>query len=262
VADRDNALARAIGKLLFNVAAVALAAYLGACAFLYFKQRDLIYFGPYTRVAADSTHFELQREGCTLRGWSDDRGQAAALIYFGGNAERVGDKLGTLRERFPDHAIFMLAYRGYGASDCQPSEVALVGDGVALFDMVARSARPVDVIGSSLGSGVAVQVASQRPVRRLVLITPFDSLAAVGQAHYPLLPVRWLAQDVFDSAAVARRVRAEVRILIAGRDEIIPRANSEALVAAFAAPPKVVEFPQATHNDIQAQPGFYEALVR
>jgi hypothetical protein len=237
-----------------------LLAYGAACAWLYFGQRGLVYFGQYTRVDAATTDFELRRGDCILRGWADRPEAAQALLYFGGNAERIEGMRDRLRERFPAHALFLLAYRGYGASDCEASEAALIDDALALFDRAAAGGRPVDAIGRSLGSGVAMQLAARRPVRRLVLVTPFDSLAEVGQAHYPLFPVRWLATERYDSVAAAPRVTADVTVLIAGRDEIIPRANTEALIAAFAARPKAVEFPAAGHNDIALQPGYAEAL--
>jgi len=90
------------------------------------------------------------------------------------------------------------------------------------------------VIGRSLGSGVAVYVASQRQqVRRLVLVTPFDSLAAVAAHHYPFLPVRWLLLDRFNSAEYASSVTAPTLILAAGRDEVVPNTSTEALRSRF-----------------------------
>src|SRR5690606_28414209 len=105
-------------------------------------------------------------------------------------------------------------------------------DALALFDHVRESHATVSLVGRSLGSAVAVHVASQREVSRLVLITPFDSFVSVGRAHFPLFPIRWLLRERHDAASRAGLVRAPVLALIAAEDEIIPRASAEALVAA------------------------------
>ena len=126
----------------------------------------------------------------TLRGWKLNPGKSGALLYFGGNAERLDASRDEFARLFPDRTVYLLSYRGYGASEGQPGEAALFGDALALYD-AARARHPrrrYAVIGRSLGSGVASYLASQRPVERLALVTPFDSLAEVAQAHYPVVP--------------------------------------------------------------------------
>src|SRR5260370_41081884 len=90
-----------------------------------------------------------------------------ALIYFGGNAEDVSLNMPSLSAGFPDSAIYLLHYRGYGGSSGRPSEGALFADALTLFDQVHSKHPDVDVVGRSLGSGIAVYVASLRPVTRL-----------------------------------------------------------------------------------------------
>lgn len=110
---------------------------------------------------------------------------------------------------------------------------ALFGDGLALFDRVHADHPDIEVIGRSLGSGVAVYVASQRPVERLVLVTPYGSLAAVAAEHYPFMPVNWLLRDKFESGSYAPRVSAPTTIVAAENDEVIPKATTEALRSRF-----------------------------
>ena len=90
-----------------------------------------------------------------------------------------------LADAFPDHALYLLHYPGYGGAPGKPSEAAIAADALALFDRVAPQHPRVVVIGRSLGSGVAVQVASARPVARLVLVTPYDSLEEIAAKHVP-----------------------------------------------------------------------------
>ncbi|HYM86070.1 MAG TPA: alpha/beta fold hydrolase [Pseudoxanthomonas sp.] len=236
--------------------------YSGICALLYFKQRDLVYYPAATRVPAAVTNFNLTRDGVTLRGWKLNPGKAKALVYFGGNAERLESSREEFTRLFPGRTIYLLSYRGYGASDGKPTETALFGDALTLYDAV-RAQHPagdIAVIGRSLGSGVASYVASRRPVHKLVLITPFDSLTEVAQSHYRWLPVRWLISDAYASHRYLQQYSGPLLILRAGRDEVIPPDSTDRLVASLKTPPTVVDFPLADHNDISLQPRYGESL--
>src|SRR6185295_12273004 len=122
----------------------------------------------------------------------------------------------------------------YGGSTGAPSEIALLADAEALFDQVRAGHPRVAVIGRSLGSGIAMHLASVRDVSKLVLVTPYDSLVRVAQRHFALVPVSWLLKDTFDSFSKASKVRAPVLMLLAEHDRVIPRAHSERLATAFA----------------------------
>lgn len=156
-----------------------------------------------------------------------------ALLYFGGNAEDVSRNLPGFSVAFPGSAIYLPHYRGYGGSSGSPSEEALFADGLTLFDEVHSRHPNIDVIGRSLGSGIAVYVASRRPVARLVLVTPFDSLQDLAAIQYPYIPVRWLLLDKFESWRYAPQVRAPTLILAAEHDEIVPRASTDLLLTRF-----------------------------
>jgi hypothetical protein len=117
------------------------------------------------------------------------------------------------------------------------------------------------VVGRSLGSGVAVYLASQRPVARLVLVTPYDSLVDVAARHYPYFPVRWLLLDKFESSKYAKQVTAPTLVIAAEHDEIIPRASTRALVTRFrdgVVSLKIV--PGAGHNTISNKPEYISLL--
>ncbi len=224
---------------------LAVLGYAGICVALYFQQRGLMYFPQATRTAPADTDFQLTRDGLTLRGWVVNAGQPDPILYFGGNAERVEHRREQFARLFPDHSIYLLAYRGYGASDGQPNEQTLFGDALAFFDHVQARHRgqPVVVIGTSLGSGIASHVASKRPVTKLVLVAPFDSMAEVAGSHYPVLPVRWLLSDKYDSATHLAGYSAPVLVIRAGRDEVIPAASTDRFIDALGAPPQVVVLP-------------------
>ncbi len=229
-------------------------AYAGVCAWMYANQRQLVYFPQFTRVPAADTDFALERGRVALRGWVVNPGRPRAIVYFGGNAESVQKNRQEFARWLPGYSVYLVAYRGYGASDGEPGQQALLGDALAVFDRVQarHPGVPVSLIGASLGSGVASYVASRRRIGRLALITPFDSLAAVAQAHYPWLPVRWLLRERYDSVRYLAGYDGPLLIVRAGRDEVVPRANTERLIASLRRHPRVVVLPEAGHNSLDA----------
>lgn len=243
-------------------AAVIAMGYVALCAWMYARQRDFTYFPQFTRVDARDTDFELRRDGTTLRGWLVNPGRPSALLYFGGNAERIEMARDEFAAWFPDRSVYLLAYRGYGASEGSPGEAALFADSVALFDHVrARHPGSIVVVGRSLGSGVASYLASQRPVERLALITPFDSLAEVASAHYPWLPVRILFRERYESRRYLAAYRGPVLVVRAGRDELIPAGNTSRLIAALPSPPQILDVPEADHDSVGDAPAYRKALT-
>lgn len=238
--------------------------YLGLCGLMYARQRDLVYCPTETRVHAEQTDFALVHDGVTLRGWVVNPGRAQALIYFGGNAEPVQVNRERFARWFPQHTVYLMAYRGFGASEGEPTEAGLTSDALALFDHV-RQLHPrigIDVVGRSLGSGVAAHVAAHRPVRRLALVTPYDTLADVGQAHYRWLPVHLLARERYDSIANLSRYTGPILVVRAGQDTVIPAANTQRLINSLPRPPKVLQLRTADHSSIAFAPALARTMKR
>ena len=242
--------------------AVLALGYLAMCLLMFLQQRSFLYLPGYTRADPAGTDFSIERDGVVLRGWIVNPGRGDPILYFGGNAEGVELNREDFRDWFPDRSVYLLAYRGFGASQGEPRERDLQADALAFFDHVAgrHPGERISLLGRSLGSGVASHVAAQRPVDRLALVTPFDSMAAVGQAHFRWLPVRWLLRDRFESAKALRDFERPVLILRAADDEVIPVHNTDRLVAALPRPPKVVVIEDAGHNDLSLAPAYGQAL--
>lgn len=246
-------------RTLATGAILAGVGYLAVCAMLYFAQRSFIYY-PVPRQASVPVTSLLQPDADIIVSTNGLAGERA-VIYFGGNAEDVSLSVVQLAEAFPGAAIHAMHYRGYGGSTGSPSERALVGDGLGLHDQVAARHRQVVVVGRSLGSGIAIQVAAARPVQRLVLITPFDSLAELAATQFRLFPTRWLLQDTYESWRYAAALTMPVTVIIAGRDEVIPKQSSLRLAAALPqALTTQVEIADAGHNDLSQRPEYLAAL--
>lgn len=108
---------------------------------------------------------------------------------------------------------------------------------------------------------MAAYVAANRPADKLVLVTPYDSIAGVAQDKYPIVPVKWLIHDSFDTAELAPRLKMPMLILIAENDQVIPRARTMSLVSAFPAGAlKTVLVPGADHNTVVESKVYQEAV--
>lgn len=228
-------------------------------------QRKLIYRPDPTRIdpvqvgLVDVDEVALVRpDGVRLVGWyRAASGARPTVLYFHGNA----GNLATRAERMAAYVrsglgMFMMSYRGYGGSGGAPSEDANVADAIAAFDwLVARGVAPDGIVlyGESLGSGVAVQVALTRRPAGVVLDAPYTSIAALGQSHYPFLPVAWLATDRYDIVGrIGRLENVPVLILHGERDAVTPVEMGRAVHATANTPKKIVTFPEAGHADHHA----------
>jgi uncharacterized protein len=247
-------------RIAITVITAAAFVYLGACAALFFFQRSLIYF-PQPSSLGSSSQIRLPVDSAELRVSVRPLAGPHALIYFGGNAEDVSASLMSLSTAFPDHAVFLMHYRGYGGSSGAPSEPALQADALKLFDKIHSEHPNIVVVGRSLGSGIAIRVATQRPVSRLVLVTPYNSLQDLAAAQFPIFPVRWLLADKYESGRYAPLVRAPTTLIAAEHDEVIPRWSTDQLHARFAhGVARFVVLPGTGHNTISMNPLYLDIL--
>lgn len=231
--------------------------YFAGALVLYALQRKLLYFPtPYSSVPG-LEEIELSSDGVRLRGYRANPGRAHVLLYFGGNAEAVAASVANLAAQLPGITVIGFDYRGYGGSQGEPSERALYTDARAVYDSVKDAYQQISVLGRSLGSGVATYLASERPVTKLVLVTPFDSLAKVATSHYWYYPVRWLLKDKFNSVARAEKITAPTLILAAESDLVVPWRHTDELVKALVkCPSELVRIEGTGHNTIAGSPHY------
>jgi len=215
-------------RTILILTAIAGVIYFALCLVLFLAQRSFIYF-PQSKSASDNNRFTLNVDGERIVVSTRPGTGADAVIYFGGNAEDVSRSLPTLIDAFPERFLYAMNYRGYGGSTGKPSETALIADALALFERVQADHTHVIVIGRSLGSGVAIHIASERPVERLILVTPYDSLLRIAATQFRYFPLSWLMLDKFESWRYAPAVTAPTQLIAAQNDEIIPLASTEAL---------------------------------
>jgi pimeloyl-ACP methyl ester carboxylesterase len=206
-------------------------------------------------------------DGARLRGWivPGTVGSPPAVLYFGGNAEEVSWTLAD--QRWPrGWAIVAVNYRGYGTSEGKPGERELSADALTIYDALAArediDPRRIVVFGRSLGSALATHVAAERPVAAAILVSPFDSLVAVGRGHYPWLPVSLLLRHRFEVVDAARRTRAPLLAIVADSDSIIQRERSRVLYGAWAGAKTWQLVAGADHNSLGAFEAYWEGVER
>jgi len=247
---------------------------LGVPAAAWFAQERMIF---YPQPVASTAHLPAQAsplevvaaDGTHLRGWIV-RGAATpapAVIYFGGNAEEVSWTLADAR--WPrEWSIVGVNYRGYGASEGAPGQAALEADALAIHDAVARredvDPRRIVVFGRSLGTAIAAHLAAERPdaVAGAVLVSPYDSMTAIGKLHYPYLPVSLLLRHPFDAVPDAQRNRMPLLAIVGESDSIIPPQRSRALYDAWSGPKSWLAIPGADHNDLGTTEAYWQGIAK
>ncbi len=220
--------------------------WLGLTATIAASQRRLV-FNPTIKREVDKPRSSGHRtrpivlrasDGTKLSGWlmtPQVVGPHPAVLYFGGRSEEVSWVVRDAGKLFPGMAVLAVNYRGYGASHGEPAEQLMIDDACLLFDWLAErhhvDPKRVAVVGRSLGSGVAVQVAKQRPVHSVVLITPYDSILAIAKRRFRAVPVEYVLRHRFESVKYAPSLTAPTYVLRAASDDVVPHSHTDILVS-------------------------------
>jgi len=248
-----------LGKALV----LLVAAYAALAALLWWRQERIAFPAPRGPLPAPADVglagirvTATTADGVTLRGWylPPDSGvpkPAPGLLWFPGNAETIAGIWPLLAAwRPPEFGLLILDYRGYGTSDGRASEAGLYRDGEAAWDALLEHGDidpgRVVVFGRSLGSAVALHVATVRPVRAVVLESPLSSAAGLRRAHYPFLPGALLRLEL-DNVARAARLAVPLLVFHGDGDRIVPPAMGRAVAAAGRGTFHLI--PGAGHNE-------------
>ena len=252
-------------KKVASLAGVLSVLWLGVTAAVAASQRRLV-FNPSNKREVPSPRSSGHRtrpivlratDGTKLSGWlmtPQQPGPHPAVVYFGGRSEEVSWVVRDAGMLFPGMAVLAVNYRGYGASHGDPAENHMVEDGRLLFDWLAErhhvDPSKVAVVGRSLGSGVAVQVALERPVHSLVLITPYDSILALAKRKFRAVPVEYVLQHRFESVKYAPSLTAPTYVLRAATDDVVPHSHTDVLVSKLGRLHRDETVPDSDHMNI------------
>ncbi|WP_395329851.1 alpha/beta hydrolase [Novosphingobium sp. BL-8H] len=214
--------------------------YVAAVLLLFLAQRTMIYPAPKGPTAVPPGFEQVMlrtTDGLSLAAaWRPAVPGKRTVLFFHGNGDSLsGAAFATRQLVDAGYGMLLADYRGYSGNPGKPSEQGLILDGeAALGFLKAKGIEPESLVlmGASLGTGVATQLASRHRPAALVLVSPFTSLPDVGAVAMPWAPVRALMLDRFDSLDAMPRVSAPVLVLHARDDRLIPFAQAEALAGA------------------------------
>lgn len=227
--------------ILLGCFGVVIGLYLLAAGVMVLRQRSLIYRplpSPADPLAAGVPWMTPIRQAGHLLGWfaPPPAENAPVLVFFHGNRgtlARVAAK--TAPWRHAGIGIFAATYRGYEGNPGRPSEQGLYADGRTVLDWLEKAGIPparLILYGESLGTGVVTQLARERPVKGVVLESPFSSITDLAARRYPWLPCGWLLRDRFDSLGKIAGIAAPVMILHGALDRTVPLSHARKLVEA------------------------------
>jgi len=181
-------------------------------------------------------------------------GDLATIVYFQGNGGNVADRIFKTRPLFEaGYGLLLVGYRGYGGNPGKPSEDGLYHDAraaLAFLQAQGLSMAGLVLLGESLGSGVAVRMASEIRVRAVILEAPYTSTVDVGQAAYFFLPVGLLMYDRFPSIDLIGKIKAPLLVIHGEEDSIIPTRFGRRLFQAANQPKEAHFLAGAGHNDM------------
>ena len=268
-------------RFLLRVFRIIAAIYVVICIIVYFAQGWLLFPGASSQGTADATIQPLP--GCKLLqltassgeritalygpallpdGTDDPDAQSRpTFVYFYGNGAAVAWSLhefGLFRGLGVN--VLMPDYAGYGMSGGKPSEKSLYATADAAYDYLVNQGgvKPDKIIavGWSLGAGVAIDLASRRPVAAVAIFNPFTSIPDMAAKVFPWLPVRLLVSYRFDNLKKIGGIHYPMFICNGLQDQLVPPEMSERLAAAAGGPVTRVKIPGADHNTIfVADPG-------
>lgn len=247
-------------RVIKSISILILLAYVGIGLLLYSNQRALLYF-PTPDMANKYSKMTLENDSESINVIVLNAGCKNAILYFGGNAESMGGSADYIAQQFPTFTIYLMDYRGYGGSTGKATETGLFSDALKLYDTIKPKHNRISVGGRSLGSGIAVEVASKREVSKLALITPFDSIVSVAEEMYPYYPVSLILEDRYDSKSKVKHIRASTFIVMAEHDNVISKERTQALINAFKPEQLQVQvIKNRGHGDISSDAVYYKVM--
>jgi uncharacterized protein len=267
-------------RIVLSLLAVGLALYLLILGWFWVNQDSLVFFpehgtihNPPAFLGSQARTARFAGQSGTLVAWvippSAGADSARWVLILHGNAGNLATPGRPEHDRqLHDLGLGVVAldYRGYGNSEGKPSEAGLYADARSAYDFLRDSLRiPADrivIYGHSLGSAVATQLATSVEAAGLILEGGFTSVADLGQAIYPWVPVRWLSRNRFDSKARIGKLRMPL-LMIHGRDDMtVPLAQGRRLFAAAPEPKTFVEVPGGHDDAFETGADAYEAGIR
>lgn len=250
-------------KVVTILCCAALVLYLSMTAVLFFTQRSLLYYPshsyvPMAEANANKAFQELSvrtADGIDLKAWyAPATSKPYTIVFFHGNADSL-HTAAQIADPYiaAGYGFLVTEYRGYSGLPGTPTEAGLYADGRAYMGELTRQGidpRRIILMGHSLGTGVAVEMARESNVAGLMLLAPYLSLPEVAQAHFSIFPVGLLVLDRFENAKKIGSIHVPILIVNGSKDDVIPPAQGRALFDLANEPKELHTLPDRGHNDL------------
>jgi len=244
------------------LAVVVAVIYCGGVAVLYVRQREMLFpIPPVGRTAPAAAglpqaeeHVLTTADGEQVIVWHvPPKGGHAVVLFFPGNGDFLAGRVRRFKAITSDGTgLVALSYRGYAGSTGSPSEQGLLQDAAAAyaFTTARYAADRIVIWGFSLGTGVAVALAAEHPIGKLILEAPYTSTVDVAASLLPIVPVRLLMRDPFHSDRRIARIKVPLLIMHGENDPAIPIRFGERLFGMANEPKQFIRFPGGGHDDL------------
>lgn len=239
--------------------------YLLACSYMYIAQESLIFKPTNETESVESVFpgasefFIVTPQGNNLQTWyKPTNAGKETLVYLHGNAGNLstrGRLIDILSE--DDRGLLIFSWSGFGQSSGTPSETGFYEDARAVFDWLAKEqnldSSDLVIYGESLGTGVAVQLATERDFKGVILAAPYTSIAQMAADDYPWLPVNLLLKHRFDSIDKIQNIDEPVVIMHSTDDDTIPYEQGVRLFDAATDPKLFMGFEDREHTRFRSE---------
>ena len=176
------------------------------------------------------------------------------ILFFMGDTGGLADRVSDFKPYFDrGYGIFLLGYRGFGGNPGKPSEKGLYRDArgaIAWLGEHGYKHSDIVLYGHSLGTGIAVQMATEIKAYAVVLEAPYTTLPDTVELNVPFAPANWFMKDRYDNMAKIAQIRSPLLILQGDQDEVIPEKQGKALYKAAPAPKLAHFIPNGGHTDL------------
>jgi hypothetical protein len=257
-------------KKFFRFFLIIAIVYTGVILGIYFNQRNLQYHPnkEVKDVAAydlgDTTEiFLTTSDGAKIQTWVHmPKPGMPMTIWYHGNAHHLGQRAEKFKQLIDlGYGFIAPSWQSFGKSDGVPSqagiyEVARLA--IKYSQQLGFKTEDTILIGESLGSGIASQMATEHKFKGVFLITPYTTIADRAQEMYWYLPVKYLTKDNFNNIDNISRINAPVLIVHGDDDDIIPHSHSQKLFEKALEPKKLIIYPGKHHSDLDVKEIFTE----
>jgi len=221
-------------KFFYISLLLGLITYLIVLTYIYLFQRNLLYHPSDNSYQGDEINFDYKeifiqnKKGIKLKAWLHEKDlvNKKTIIFFHGNAGNLRNRNYKLNELSKFDVNFLIvAYRGFSGNQGKPSELGLYEDARSTLDWLKiKGVKEKNLIlyGESLGTAVAIETAQNKDLAGIILESPFTSMVELAQKYYPVLPVKFLLKDKYETIKKLPNINSPLLVLHGKLDDIVP----------------------------------------